>query len=81
MNVVFISKYIEELTEQGQSLFLWQNAKYINYEKADATIKSFWSVFHDLPEGKKKDFLGKKYFLKTKQTIRLRYGTAHISSF
>ena len=32
--------------------------KYYQYEKLDQTIRNFWSVFHKLPEEKKKMFLG-----------------------
>ncbi|NXN68848.1 HERC3 ligase, partial [Himantopus himantopus] len=35
---------------------LQENAKYREYEKLDQTIRNFWSVFHKLPEEKKKMF-------------------------
>ncbi|KFV81052.1 putative E3 ubiquitin-protein ligase HERC4, partial [Struthio camelus australis] len=46
---------------QGQKKYDWhlleKNVKYINYKKSDQTIKNFWTVFHKLPEEKKKTFL------------------------
>ncbi|KAM6402234.1 putative E3 ubiquitin-protein ligase HERC3 [Pluvialis apricaria] len=35
---------------------LEENANYRDYEKSDRTIRNFWSVFHKLPEEKKKMF-------------------------
>ncbi|KAF7252519.1 putative E3 ubiquitin-protein ligase HERC4 [Varanus komodoensis] len=46
----------------GHTEYNWQqlekNVKYKDYEESDETIKNFWAVFHDLPEKKKKEFLG-----------------------
>ncbi|NWS75346.1 HERC4 ligase, partial [Crotophaga sulcirostris] len=46
---------------QGHAKFDWhlleKNVKYIQYKKSDQTIKNFWTVFHKLPEQKKKMFL------------------------
>ncbi|XP_058048904.1 E3 ISG15--protein ligase HERC5-like [Ahaetulla prasina] len=45
----------------GHTTYDWdqleKNAKYEGYDKSDETIKNFWTVFHDLPEESKKDFL------------------------
>ncbi|NXD40579.1 HERC4 ligase, partial [Copsychus sechellarum] len=46
---------------QGHPTFDWhlleKNVIYGGYEKLDRTIRNFWSVFHKLPEEKKKMFL------------------------
>lgn len=46
---------------QGHTTFDWhlleKNVMYIGYEKLDQTIRNFWTVFHKLPEEKKKMFL------------------------
>lgn len=39
-------------------LSLQQNVMYRQYKKVDRTIRNFWTVFHELPEEKKKKFLG-----------------------
>lgn len=39
-------------------LSLQQNVTYIQYGMLDRTIRNFWTVFHKLPEEKKKMFLG-----------------------
>ncbi|XP_007439326.3 E3 ISG15--protein ligase HERC5-like, partial [Python bivittatus] len=36
---------------------LEKNTKYNGFEESDETIKNFWTVFHDLPEENKKNFL------------------------
>uniref|UniRef100_A0A8C9F6X6 HECT domain-containing protein n=1 Tax=Pavo cristatus TaxID=9049 RepID=A0A8C9F6X6_PAVCR len=36
---------------------LKKNVKYVRYNESDQTIKNFWTVFHKLPEEKKKKFL------------------------
>ncbi|XP_052538672.1 probable E3 ubiquitin-protein ligase HERC4 [Tympanuchus pallidicinctus] len=36
---------------------LKKNVKYVHYKESHQTIKNFWSVFHKLPEEKKKKFL------------------------
>ncbi|NXC06567.1 HERC4 ligase, partial [Orthonyx spaldingii] len=47
---------------QGHTTFDWhlleKNVMYTVYEKSDQTIRNFWTVFHKLPEKKKKMFLG-----------------------
>uniref|UniRef100_A0A8C4Y2T0 HECT domain-containing protein n=2 Tax=Gopherus evgoodei TaxID=1825980 RepID=A0A8C4Y2T0_9SAUR len=53
---------IEFLTVfRGHTKYDWklleENTKYKDYEKSDQTIKNFWTVFHELPEEKKKNFL------------------------
>ncbi|TRZ23540.1 hypothetical protein HGM15179_003554 [Zosterops borbonicus] len=46
---------------QGYTTFDWhlleKNVAYSQYEKLDQTIRNFWSVFHKLPEEKKRMFL------------------------
>ncbi|XP_015481119.1 probable E3 ubiquitin-protein ligase HERC4 isoform X1 [Parus major] len=46
---------------QGHTTFDWhlleKNAMYRRYKKSDQTIRKFWTVFHKLPEEKKKMFL------------------------
>ncbi|NWI06800.1 HERC4 ligase, partial [Tichodroma muraria] len=46
---------------QGHTTFDWRllekNVMYRKYQKLDRTIRSFWTVFHKLPEEKKKMFL------------------------
>ncbi|NXJ00248.1 HERC3 ligase, partial [Psophia crepitans] len=50
-----------QIVLQGHRTFNWhlleKNAKYARYEKSDETIRNFWTVFHKLPEEKKKSFL------------------------
>ncbi|XP_030048008.1 E3 ISG15--protein ligase HERC5 [Microcaecilia unicolor] len=45
----------------GSSVYDWEilekNAQYKDYEQTDEVIKNFWTVFHQLPEEKKKNFL------------------------
>ncbi|XP_032623522.1 E3 ISG15--protein ligase HERC5-like isoform X2 [Chelonoidis abingdonii] len=53
---------IEFLTVfRGHTKYDWklleENTKYKDYKKSDQTIKNFWTVFHELPEEKKKNFL------------------------
>ncbi|KFW81391.1 putative E3 ubiquitin-protein ligase HERC4, partial [Manacus vitellinus] len=47
---------------QGHPTVDWhlleKNVEYRQYNKSDKTIKDFWNVFHELPEEKKKMFLG-----------------------
>ncbi|NXE36056.1 HERC3 ligase, partial [Ptilorrhoa leucosticta] len=46
---------------QGHTTFDWhlleKNVMYKHYTKLDQTIRNFWTVFHKLPEEKKKMFL------------------------
>ncbi|KAL9851152.1 putative E3 ubiquitin-protein ligase HERC4 isoform 1-T1 [Geothlypis trichas] len=46
---------------QGHPTFDWhlleKNVIYAHYTKSDQTIRNFWTVFHELPEEKKKMFL------------------------
>ncbi|KAM7021691.1 putative E3 ubiquitin-protein ligase HERC4 [Passerculus sandwichensis] len=46
---------------QGQPTFDWhlleKNVIYTEYTESDQTIRNFWTVFHELPEEKKKMFL------------------------
>ncbi|NXO78548.1 HERC4 ligase, partial [Sitta europaea] len=46
---------------QGHTTFDWhlleKNVVYRKYQKIDLTIRIFWTVFHRLPEEKKKMFL------------------------
>ncbi|XP_062430207.1 E3 ISG15--protein ligase HERC5-like [Rhea pennata] len=46
---------------EGHKKYDWhlleKNVKYSGYRKSDETIKSFWDVFHKLPEEKKRMFL------------------------
>ncbi|NXU00377.1 HERC4 ligase, partial [Buphagus erythrorhynchus] len=46
---------------QGHTTFDWhlleKNVMYGGYRKSDQTIRNFWTVFHKLPEEKKKMFL------------------------
>ncbi|XP_075277639.1 E3 ISG15--protein ligase HERC5 isoform X2 [Opisthocomus hoazin] len=50
-----------QMVLQGHTKIDWhlleKNVKYYQYEKLDQTIRNFWSVFHKLPEEKKKMFL------------------------
>ncbi|KFQ17226.1 putative E3 ubiquitin-protein ligase HERC4, partial [Merops nubicus] len=50
-----------QVVVQGHTKFDWhlleKNAIYSFYDKLDQTIRNFWSVFHKLPEEKKKMFL------------------------
>ncbi|XP_066487811.1 E3 ISG15--protein ligase HERC5-like isoform X2 [Tiliqua scincoides] len=50
-----------QLILHGHTKYDWEqlekNAVYFGYEKSDETIQNFWTVFHDLPEEKKKHFL------------------------
>ncbi|XP_072190174.1 probable E3 ubiquitin-protein ligase HERC4 [Excalfactoria chinensis] len=45
----------------GQTSYDWhlltKNVEYVHYEESHQTIKDFWTVFHKLPEEKKKNFL------------------------
>ncbi|NXM04589.1 HERC4 ligase, partial [Tyrannus savana] len=47
---------------QGHTAVDWhlleKNVEYRMYNKSDKTIQDFWNVFHELPEEKKKMFLG-----------------------
>ncbi|KFV96855.1 putative E3 ubiquitin-protein ligase HERC3, partial [Eurypyga helias] len=51
-----------QIVLEGHTKFDWhlleKNAMYVSYTKLDQTIKNFWTVFHKLPEEKKKMFLG-----------------------
>ncbi|XP_025973656.2 E3 ISG15--protein ligase HERC5-like [Dromaius novaehollandiae] len=46
---------------EGYAKYDWHRlekcVKYVGYKKSDQTIKDFWTVFHELPEEKKKMFL------------------------
>nr|XP_013806962.1 PREDICTED: E3 ISG15--protein ligase HERC5-like [Apteryx mantelli mantelli] len=46
---------------EGHTKYDWhlleKNVEYAGYKKSDQTIKNFWTVFHKLPEEKKKMFL------------------------
>ncbi|NXH46285.1 HERC4 ligase, partial [Dicaeum eximium] len=46
---------------QGHTTFDWhlleKNVTYTQYKEFDQTIRNFWTVFHKLPEEKKKMFL------------------------
>ncbi|NXK25483.1 HERC4 ligase, partial [Arenaria interpres] len=46
---------------QGHTKYDWKllqkNVTYIRYGMLDQTIKNFWTVFHELPEEKKENFL------------------------
>ncbi|NXR85282.1 HERC4 ligase, partial [Hypocryptadius cinnamomeus] len=57
---MFFPEELQDLL-QGRTMFDWhlleKNVIYIQYEKSDQTIKNFWTVFHELPEEKKKMFL------------------------
>ncbi|NXE74548.1 HERC4 ligase, partial [Cochlearius cochlearius] len=50
-----------QIVLQGHTQIDWhllqENVKYIEYKKLDQTIRNFWTVFHKLPEEKKKMFL------------------------
>ncbi|NXX61881.1 HERC4 ligase, partial [Scopus umbretta] len=50
-----------QIVLQGHAKFDWhlleKNVTYIQYTKLDRTIRNFWTVFHKLPEEKKKMFL------------------------
>ncbi|NWI33822.1 HERC4 ligase, partial [Sula dactylatra] len=50
-----------QIVLQGHTKFDWhlleKNVTYQTYKKFDQTIRNFWTVFHKLPEEKKKMFL------------------------
>ncbi|NXU29550.1 HERC4 ligase, partial [Thalassarche chlororhynchos] len=50
-----------QIVLQGHTKFDWhlleKNVTYRQYKKLDRTIRNFWTVFHKLPEEKKKMFL------------------------
>ncbi|NXI40742.1 HERC4 ligase, partial [Galbula dea] len=50
-----------QLLLQGHTKFDWhlleKKVKYTGYNKLDPTIRKFWTVFHKLPEERKKMFL------------------------
>ncbi|KAM9295768.1 putative E3 ubiquitin-protein ligase HERC3 [Morus bassanus] len=50
-----------QIVLQGHTKFDWhlleKNVMYQRYKKLDRTIRNFWTVFHKLPEEKKKMFL------------------------
>ncbi|XP_059673641.1 probable E3 ubiquitin-protein ligase HERC3 [Gavia stellata] len=50
-----------QIVLQGHTKFDWhlleKNVTYSQYKKSDRTIRNFWTVFHKLPEEKKKLFL------------------------
>ncbi|NXL58781.1 HERC4 ligase, partial [Chordeiles acutipennis] len=50
-----------QIVLQGHSIIDWhlleKNVTYSQYKKLDRTIRNFWTVFHKLPEEKKKMFL------------------------
>ncbi|KFU97976.1 putative E3 ubiquitin-protein ligase HERC4, partial [Pterocles gutturalis] len=50
-----------QIVLQGHTKFDWhvleKNVTYSQYKKLDRTIRIFWTVFHKLPEEKKKMFL------------------------
>ncbi|NXH22275.1 HERC4 ligase, partial [Bucco capensis] len=50
-----------QIVRQGHTKFDWhlleKNVMYRWYNKLDQTIRNFWTVFHKLPEQKKKMFL------------------------
>ncbi|KFQ88915.1 putative E3 ubiquitin-protein ligase HERC4, partial [Phoenicopterus ruber ruber] len=50
-----------QLVLQGHTKLDWRllqkNVMYRGYDKLDRTIRNFWTVFHELPEEKKKMFL------------------------
>ncbi|NWW19313.1 HERC4 ligase, partial [Falcunculus frontatus] len=57
---VFFPEELQVLLE-GHTTFDWhlleKNVMYRQYKKLDQTIRNFWTVFHKLPEEKKKMFL------------------------
>ncbi|XP_041344149.1 E3 ISG15--protein ligase HERC5-like isoform X2 [Pyrgilauda ruficollis] len=57
---MFFPEELQDLL-QGRTTFDWylleKNVIYVHYEKSDQTIRNFWTVFHKLPEEKKKLFL------------------------
>ncbi|NXS38300.1 HERC4 ligase, partial [Pomatostomus ruficeps] len=57
---MFFPEELQDLL-QGHTTIDWnllkKNVTYIEYEKSDQTIRNFWTVFHNLPEEKKKMFL------------------------
>ncbi|NWW08930.1 HERC3 ligase, partial [Oreocharis arfaki] len=57
---MFFPKELQVLL-QGHETFDWhlleENVTYTQYRKSDQTIRNFWTVFHKLPEEKKKMFL------------------------
>ncbi|NWV39848.1 HERC4 ligase, partial [Grantiella picta] len=57
---VFLPEELQVLL-QGHATFDWclleKNVIYVEYKKSDQTIRKFWTVFHKLPEEKKKMFL------------------------
>ncbi|KFO94718.1 putative E3 ubiquitin-protein ligase HERC4, partial [Buceros rhinoceros silvestris] len=50
-----------QIVLQGHTKLEWhlleENVVYCQYKRLDRTIRNFWSVFHKLPEEKKKMFL------------------------
>ncbi|NWV15279.1 HERC4 ligase, partial [Ptilonorhynchus violaceus] len=62
---------------QGQTTCDWhlleKNVAYRHYNESDQTIRNFWTVFHKLPEEKKKMFLA---FLSGSDRIN-GYGLEH----
>ncbi|KFR08625.1 putative E3 ubiquitin-protein ligase HERC3, partial [Nipponia nippon] len=50
-----------QIVLQGHTKFDWhlleENVTYERYKRVDRTIRNFWTVFHKLPEEKKKMFL------------------------
>ncbi|NXU44444.1 HERC4 ligase, partial [Drymodes brunneopygia] len=58
---MFLPEELEVLL-QGHTTFDWhlleKNVMYTQYKELDQTIRNFWTVFHKLPEEKKKMFLG-----------------------
>ncbi|NWV81282.1 HERC4 ligase, partial [Dasyornis broadbenti] len=64
---------------QGHITFDWhlleKNVMYKLYKKTDQTIRNFWTVFHKLPEEKKKMFLA---FLSGSDRIA-GYGLEHFT--
>ncbi|NXQ28460.1 HERC4 ligase, partial [Alaudala cheleensis] len=57
---IFLPEELQVLL-QGHTTFDWhlleKNVIYGHYKKSDQTIRNFWTVFHELPEEKKKMFL------------------------
>ncbi|NWV64695.1 HERC3 ligase, partial [Malurus elegans] len=57
---MFFPEELQDLL-QGHTTFDWhlleENVMYIFYTKLDKTIRNFWTVFHKLPEEKKKKFI------------------------
>ncbi|NXX19574.1 HERC4 ligase, partial [Podargus strigoides] len=50
-----------QIVLQGLAKYDWhllgKNVRYSQYKQSDRTIRNFWTVFHELPEEKKKMFL------------------------